>query len=343
MWMLMKNSVSYILVFTACIFLVAHPCLAQSQKKRPIKQRAGDTAVSPSQMNVETQEAAAQVLARLRVLRDGWNDVNREFITANFVFGGMIDPQAYAIQYLEAKMAVDNTLRVLPKGELHTAIEQAMEIFNDLAEIVQIFDKHSLFTTDVRITNIFSYLKKYNVPYESGVTRVSYGLTLHQDFVLSYILPIRHARVNRVEALLGGKVKPIPPPPTYEKMHRVRPLPAPPSVSAEDLKEVVHRVLEAKLRGNREQMAAVLDNGFMFYGREGREWTREMYLQKMAPDPTVKGFNIEQVELKIWNYRPRLSTTIRYESFMGKFKSFKNNFHFVNRDGKWLIESWSSF
>lgn len=86
-----------------------------------------------------------------------------------------------------------------------------------------------------------------------------------------------------------------------------------------------------------------LDNGFMFYGREGREWTKEMYLQKMTPDPTVKGIGVEKAELKILNSQPTLSTTIRYESFMGKFKIFKNTFHFVNHYGKWMIEAWNSF
>lgn len=343
MKMLMKNLVSHVLVLISCIFLVTRPCVAQAQENRSDIQRVRTPATSSNSMNAETREAAAQALARLRVLRDGWNDVNRAFITPHFVAGEKLDSQVYAIQYLEAKTAVDQALQVLPKGEVRTAIEQAMDIFDDLEAITKIFRKNSPFTTDVRVTDIFPYLKKYHVPYESGIVRASYGLTLHQDFVLSYVLPIRYARINRVEVMLGGKVEPIPPPPTYEKMHRVRPLPKTPNVSAEELKEIVRQAIEARLRGNREQMAALLDNSFMFYGRESQDREKEMYLKKMTPDPTVKRFEIEQAELKVWNYQPTLSTTIRYESLMGQFKSFKNTFRFVNHNGKWLIETWSSF
>jgi hypothetical protein len=198
----------------------------------------------------------------------------------------------------------------------------------------------------VRVVDIFPYLKKYSVPYESGVTRALSGLTLHQDFVMSYILPLRYARVNRIEVLLGGKAKPIPPPPTYEQMFHV-PAMKPPidrsSVSVESLKGMVREAIEARMRGNQTLMRGLLDDQFMFYALQGRQWDKERFLRSISSDPMVKGFEIEQAELSFRQEAPVLTTVVRYESLRGEFKSFNNTFTFVNRNGKWLIARWRAF
>src|SRR2546423_1444683 len=282
-------------------------------------------------------------LAGLQALRNGWKDENRRFIKQDFVAAQRLDPREYEVQYLEAKTAVGDALQVLPKGELRAAIEQAMDIFDDLEAITEIFNKTSPFSTNVRVADVFPYLKKYNVPYESGVSRATSALTLHQDFVMSYILPVRYARVNRVEVLLAGRAKPVPPPPTYEQMFRV-PKQKPPldraSVKADELKEVARRALEARLRGDRALMGALLDDQFYFYGPEGRRLDKQMYLQKMSADQAAKTFEVKRAELSFSNDTPVLKTVVRYESFLGQSKSFNNTFHFVNRDGRWLIDAW---
>jgi hypothetical protein len=297
-------------------------------------------------VSAEGREAAERALARLRVLRDGWNDVNRQFIKQDFVAAQRLAGREYEVQYLEAKAAVGEALQVLPKGELRTAIEQAMDIFDDLEAITKIFNKTSPFTTNVRVVDIFPYLKKYNVPYESGVTRALSGLTLHQDFVMSYILPLRYARVNRVEVLLGSKAKPIPPPPTYEQMFHV-PAMKPPidrsSVSVESLKGIARQAIEARVRGNQSLMRDLLDDQFMFYALQGRQWDRDRFLRSLSPDPMVKNFEIERAELSFRQEAPVLTTVIKYESLRGEFKSFNNTFTFVNRNGKWLIIRWRAF
>jgi hypothetical protein len=320
--------------------------------KAVIAQEAGSVTrrarrdVASRTVNSEGREAAERALARLRVLRDGWNDVNRQFIKQDFVAAQRLDGRDYQVQYLEAKAVVGEALQILPKGELRTAIEQAMDIFDDLEAITKIFNKTSPFTTNVRVVDIFPYLKKYNVPYESGVTRTLSGLTLHQDFVMSYILPLRYARVNRIEVLLGGKAKPIPPPPTYEQMFHV-PAIKPPidrsSVSVESLKGMVRQAIEARVRGNQSLMRALLDDQFMFYALQGRQWDRERFLRSVSPDSMVKGFEIEQAELSFRQEAPVLTTVVRYESLRGEFKSFNNTFTFVNRNGKWLIIRWRAF
>ncbi|PYS46380.1 MAG: hypothetical protein DMF68_19370, partial [Acidobacteria bacterium] len=199
---------------------------------------------------------------------------------------------------------------------------------------------------NVRVTDIFPYLKKYNVPYESGVIRESYGLILHQDFVMSYILPLRYARVNRVEVLLGGKAKPIPPPPTYEQMFHV-PAMKPPidrsSISVDSLKGIVRQAIEARVRGKQTLLRDLLDDQFMFYALQGRQWDRDRFLRSVSPDPMVKGFEIEQAELSFRQEAPVLTIVVKYESLRGEFKSFNNTFTFVNRNGKWLIARWRAF
>lgn len=294
----------------------------------------------------ENRRVVEQALARLRVLRDGWNDVNRQFIKQSFVAAQRLDSRVYEVQYLEAKAAVSDALYLLPKGELRSAIAQAMDLFDDLEAITKIYDQTTLITTNVRVTDVFPYLKKYNVPYESGVTRGSSSLMLHQDFVLSYILPLRFARVNRIEVLLGGKAQPTPPPPTYEQMFRVpKPPPAldPSSVHVEDLKEVIHQAIQAKLRGDSARVAALLDDSFVLHGIRGLEWDKGRFLKAIALDPTVKSFELAQAELSIRGNSPVVTTKIKYQSFTEDFKSSTNTFTFVNRGGKWLITRWNLF
>jgi hypothetical protein len=327
-----------LLSITACMFLISHP-VTKAQAARHSNQPLNTARV----LNSGQRQAAEQALARLQVLRDGWNDVNRQFINQNYVAARKLNSQEYEVQYLEAKTSVGKALQVLPRGELRTAIEQAMDIFDDLEAITEIFRKKSPLTTNVRVTEVFSYLKKYNVPYESGVTRENYGLMLHKDFVMSYILPLRYARVNHVEVLLGGKMQPMPPPPTYEQMFRVPPAPIRPNITAEELKEIVRQAIEARLHGDRSQMSALLDSRFTFYGLRGVELNEEEYLRSLAYDPSVKRFDLEQADLIFRQDVPILSTRVKYESPTSEFRSFKNTFTFVKRDGKWLISTWKAF
>jgi hypothetical protein len=297
-------------------------------------------------VNAAKQQLAVQALARLQVLRDGWNDVNRAYIVRNLELGRKLNPSAYQLQYLEARAAVAEALDELPNGELRTAISQAMELFDDLEELGKIFEKKSPLTTLVYISDVFPYLKKYHVPYEEAAGQGSSGFNLHKDFILSYILPQRYTFLNRVERLLGGKPTPAPPPPTYEQMHGVpkqKPALDRASVKADVLTETARQALEARLRGDRARLGALLDDQFKFYGREGLLLDKQMYLQEMADDPTVRGFKIEQAELSFWNDEPVLATIIKYESLGGQFKTFKNKFHFVNKDGRWLIITWTAY
>ncbi len=312
--------------------------VARRRKPSPLK--------SPGKIDIEKQKVVESALKRLRILRDGWNDVNREFIKPDFVVGSKHASRDYEVQYLEAKSDVAAALEILHKGQLHTAIKQAMELFDDLEEIEKIFDKKSPFTTGVHVSDIFPYLKKYKVPYESGIIKNSYGLTLHQDFVMSYILPLRYARVNRIEVLLGGKVEPIPPSPTYEQMFRVpaaRPMLDRASVRQEVLKDIIRRAIEAKLRGDKARISHLLDDLFIFSARQGRQWDKEGFLKTISLDPTVKGFEIEQTELSFRQEAPVITIIVKYESLKGEFKSFSNTFMFVNQNGRWLIARWRSF
>jgi hypothetical protein len=297
-------------------------------------------------MSTEVRDVAGRALIHLRLLRDGWNDVNREFIRPNSVVSGKRDYRDYEVQYLEAKSDVAAALGVLPKGELQTAIKQAMELFNDLEEIEEILDKKSPFTTSVRIADVFPYLKRYNVPYEKGIIKTSYGLTLHQDFVMSYILPLRYVRVNRIEVLMGGKAEPIPSPPTFEQMFHVPAIKLPidrSSINAESLKGIARQAIEARLRGKQSLLSDLLNSRFIFYALQGRQWDKEGFLKTVVLDQTVKGFEIESAELSFRLEAPVITTVIRYESFKGEFKNRKNTFTFVNRNGKWLIMTWRAF
>ena len=328
-------------ILAALSALLLSACAAAAQ---PASNRS-HTAPASS-LSVEGRKAANDALQRLRLLRDGWKDVNRQFIRPNFTAGRRLDSRAYEVQYLEAKTAVGEALRVLRGGELRTALGRAMDLFDDLEEITSIFTKRSPVTTSVRVADVYPYLKKYNVPYEVGVTREPAGLMLHQDFVLSYVLPLRYERINRIEVLLGGKVEPIPPPPTFERMFGIparKETSAETALDAEEFREVVNRALSARLRGDRNQMGVLLDDDFVGTGRGGRHWDKGQYLRVMSPDPTVKGFTIDRAELISKGGVPTLSTTVRYESIKGETKSYGNSFTFVKRGGRWLIARWLFF
>lgn len=338
--------VNVLILTTFACMLLTMGFTVSAQNTRPTTRHPITPTTSPRLVGTKGREVAEQALMRLSVLRNGWNDVNRHFIKKDFVAARRLNPQEYEIQYLEAKTAVDEALQVLPKGDLRTALEQSMDVFDDLEAITKIFDRTSPFTTNVRAADVFPYLKKYGVPYESGVSRTTSGLTLHQDFVMSYILPVRYTRVNRVEVLLGGAVKPAPPPPTYEQMFRVperKEMLSPADVKIEELKKVASLAVAARLHGDRASMGALLDDEFIYSGPEGRRLDKGLYLWHMSTDPTVRGFTIERAELGFRSGVPTLSITIRYESFKGEAKSYENTFTFAIRDGKWLIAGWRPF
>src|SRR5437763_14972771 len=90
-----------LLSITACIFLTSLP-VTKAQAVRRGKPSPNTARV----FNSGERQAAEQALARLRVLRDGWNDVNRQFIKQDFVAAQRLEPQEYEVQYLEAKTAV---------------------------------------------------------------------------------------------------------------------------------------------------------------------------------------------------------------------------------------------
>jgi hypothetical protein len=305
--------------------------------------RASKPAILPSKVNTAGRQSARQALIRLQALRDGWNNVNRAYIVRDFEFGQKLNPEAYEILYLEAQAAISEAMHGLPKGELRLALLQAIELFDDLEKLGKIFETKSPLSTTVYISDVFPFIKKYQIPYEGGIEKGALGFKLHKDFVLSYILPQRYSLVNRVEVLLGGKLEPVPPPPTYEQMHRVPPQKPQldrTRVKADELKEHAHQALKAKLRGDRVLMDALLDDAFRLYGREGLLLDKQMYLGKMAADQTVKSFEIEGVELSFWNDKPTLVTVVKYESVRGQSKRFRNTFTFVNKGGRWLIITW---
>lgn len=331
------------LLAAVCLLLSAGVTVAAQDTGT--RARRGAPSASPKSIGTEGREAAARALMRLRALRDGWNDVNRAFISRDRELGRKINAATYELQYMEAREDVARARAVLPGSELSTALAQAMGVFDDLEELWRIFDKRSPVTTLVGVADVFPYLKKYRVPYEEGMEPGATGYRLHKDFVLSYVLPRRYALVNRVEVLLGGESKPVPPPPTYEQMYRV-PNPVPPldrsRVKLDELKGIARRALEARRRGDRAAMSALLDDRFQFNGRGGRLWDKGTYLGKMEIDPTVKSFEIERAELRFSEDEPILAVLVNYELYLGGSRGFKNTFHFVDRGGRWLIRAWMS-
>lgn len=272
--------------------------------------------------------------------------MNRYYIQRNFVMARKKNPDDYEVQYLEAKTFVNEVSQTLPNGELRTAIIQAMGIFNDLEAIEYIFDLGNgglnTLSTMVDVTEIYPYLKKYDVPYRSGRNGERLAHRLHKDYVMSYILPIRYTRVNRIEVLLGGKAEPVPPPPSYNQMMRISTPPeiVRPNVNVEELKNIVGQAIKARVFNERERMRDLLADDFVYGFYQGRK-SKTFFLNGMTGDQSVRGFEITYAELSFKGAVPALATKVRYQSLVGeKFKSYNYVFTFVKQRDKWLIQTW---
>src|SRR2546421_3345936 len=152
---------SPILVLLALLFFSCAPSVAQT---RP-QPRAGTRPPAPGRTLSQRDAALAQnALAKLRVLRDGWRDVDPELIWRNNVMGGKID-RDYELHLLEAKDAVGEALSALPDGPLKEAIRSAMDMFLDLEEIHRIFNKGLAgITTSAKVSDIYPYVKSIRSP-----------------------------------------------------------------------------------------------------------------------------------------------------------------------------------
>lgn len=160
---------------------------------------------------------------------------------------------------------------------------------------------------------------------------------------MSYILPSRYARVNRVEVLLGEKAKPVPPPPTFEEMFRIPLPPVRPEVGIEPLRRIARQVIEARLRDNKGLMNSLLDDRFVFYRLQQAELNKGQFIDKLVPEPIVKDFDFYQTDLIFRQKTPVLSAKVRYESILGESKVYANTSTFVGRNGRWLVATWRSF
>lgn len=315
---------------------------------------------APKRSLSERERALAQnALSKLRILRDGWRDVDPELVWRNAVMGGKTDRE-YELHLLEAKDAVNEALMGLPDGALKEAIRSAMDVFLDLEEIYRIFNKGlASITTVTKVTDIYPYVKKYSVPYQ--------GNDIHKDKVYMVLLPIRRERINRIISMLGGTPEAAPVDekmvelkfwnsianstnpadfeaylakyPNGRNVGRAKALTTEGRRIHQELADIARQVIEAGRRGDKATLDAWLADDYV--GR--RDWhtyTKARTLFETKVDMSVRSYEIEKTDLGFKGENALLTATVKYESYDSRTARYANQFTFTRRQGQWKIIAW---
>jgi len=327
----------------------------------------------PSGGNKSEVEASLEVLARLRAMRDCWNDPYQVLVGddpkyENHSLFFRCDEE-YPLRLAEAQTAASEALTWLKDRILSREITAAIAVFNDLETLHRVFEsrKYTLFRV-VPVSDIYPIAHKYNIPYrENEISK----FTVYQE-----MMPKRRVHIDRLASLVPGA--PPDPNPTLT--------PAQAAVVVDDLDWYYatrqgpgqgynwylgrhpqgRHAAEARkpieqpdgYRKEQEARTAKLHDELLGITRQAIEAyvhgdkavfdrllgvgfpSRALYISRLRPQPDVASFEVEDLKIRIMDYYAELyraDVQVQYKSVMNKERDYHNSILYKRTNGRWQI------
>jgi hypothetical protein len=199
--MLTRSYRTTIALVFACILIAVSswPTIAQSISRSG----HGDSSAmkTPASRGITEDQASLQMLERLRAFRDCWSD-------PYMIIAGD-DPRAendalflrcgdqYSLRWAELQEATAQALGSVKDRAISRQINAAIATFTDLESLHHLFNSRAYFMTrDVRVSDIFPIVRKYNIPYKEN--RIS-KVTVYQA-----MMPLRRTHIDELAKLLDN-------------------------------------------------------------------------------------------------------------------------------------------
>jgi S1-C subfamily serine protease len=320
----------------------------------------------PSKRALSSQDLAiaGKAVESLRRLRDGWSNTDLELVLDGGVLGGdwKKDRQNYELYLLEAQDAVKSALQTMRDNIFKGALSSAMDVYLDLEVI---YKKFRSFDSYARVSDIYPYVKKYSLPYQTNQIRAG--------AVYATLLPLGRERINRLISMLGGKPESAPvnesdlelkfwrrvvrsnKPEDYEAYlakypdgkfeHKARAKTNEGERIKRELAEVADRIIGAFRKGDTATLNMLLDDE---YSEKSNEYpykvsNKTQTLANIRVDATTKSHRLEEIELAYMRGETVLYCLAVYEMSDQNASRYRNAFTFIKRQDQWKVISWSRY
>jgi hypothetical protein len=322
-----------------------------------------------------SNEAALQLLGRLRAIRDCWADpymiikANNASEESDSRF--LLCDSEYALRLAEAQAAVSDASSSVDSPAVTREAMAAIAVFKDLDTLRQLFNSRPYFILGtVRVSDIYPIAHKYNITYQENWTS--------KEAIYRQMTPHRRGHIDRLAALIQGT--PSDPNPTLTSAQADAALDdltwsraashmtyewylgrypqgrhageARDSISRkneirkerdnqlertrEELESTTRKVLEAYVHGDKTTYGRFLSSRFP---------SREIYIARLKPQPEVVSFEIKDFQIERYNtdgdlYRAKMN--VHYKSILNKERNYHNSILYLKSERGWEIVEWHS-
>lgn len=331
---------------------------------------------SPAPLSVlksSKNQAALELLTRLRAIRDCWADsymilpsnTSSDENDSLFLMCGT----EYRLRLMEAQAAVADAADAVNDRVILREAAAAIVVFTDLDTLYRLFNSRGyFFSGNVRISDIYPIVHKYNLAYnENSTSKVA---------IYRQMMPHRRTHIDRLAELIAGAPADSNPTLTpaqaeaatddltwsraaksmaYEwylgrypqgrhaaearnsnarKSEILKERNEQIESVRRDLEDTTHKVLQAYVRGDKVTYGSYLSNRFP---------AREIYIAKLKAQPEVTSFEITDFEIKPFESGEKLYRTtmnVRYTSIFNKQRDYHNSILYLKNDRGWEIVEW---
>lgn len=362
-------------LFSITAITAASFCSAQSATK------SGHSTIPatkrPAVANKSEVEVSFEVLARLRAMRDCWNDPYQVLVAddpkyENHSLFFRCDDE-YPLRLAEAQTAVSEALTLLKDPVLIREITAAIAVFNDLETLHRVFESRTYFILRVvRVSDIYPIAHKYNIPYS--------GNEISKFTVYREMMSKRRVHIDRLASLLPGA--PSDPNPTLT--------PAQAAMAVDDLDwyyatrqgsgklynwylgrhpqgrhaaearkpidqpEAYRKEQEVKTAKLHDELLSITRQIIEAYVRGDKAVfdrllgpgfpSRALYISRLRPQPDVASFEVKDLKIQTMDYYAELyraDVLVHYKSLMNnKERDYHNSLLYKRTNGSWQIVEW---